>query len=63
MPDVHTQTLLTGSRIEEFAKEIHRLNHGKCQRKYLQKQQASNRMVERIVKGTPQIKQKKRYLR
>ena len=58
MPDVHTQTLLTGSRIEEFAKEIRRLKKAKRQRKWCQKKQASKRMVERIVKDTLQ-KQKK----
>ena len=54
MPDVHTQTLLTGSRIEDFAKEIRRLKKAKRQRKWRQKKQASNRMVERIVKNTLQ---------
>ena len=59
MPDVHTQTWLTGSRIEDFAKEIRRLKKAKRQRKWWQKKQASNRMVERsIVKDTLQ-KQKK----
>ena len=57
MPDVHTQTLLTGSRIDDFAKEIRRLKKAKRQRKWLQKKQASKRMVERIVKDTPQSKQ------
>ena len=54
MPDVHTQTLLTGSRIEDFAKEIRRLKKAKRQRKWWQKKQA----VKRIVKDTLQ-KQKK----
>ena len=58
MPDVHTQTLLTGSRIEDFAKEIRRLKKAKRQRKWLQKKQASKRMVERIVKDTLQNQKK-----
>ena len=58
MPDVHTQTLLTGSRIEDFAKEIRRLKKAKRQRKCLQKKQTIKRMVERIGKDTLQ-KQKK----
>ena len=58
MPDVHTQTLLTGSRIENCAKEIRRLRQAKYQRKYLQKKRASKRMVKRMVKDTLE-KQKK----
>ena len=58
MPDVHTQTLMTGKRIEDCAKEIRRLKKAKRQRKWLQKRQARKRMGERIVKGTLQ-KQKK----
>ena len=37
MPDVHTQTLLIGNRIEDFAKEIRSLKQAKYNRKYLQK--------------------------
>ena len=48
MPDVHTQTLLTGNRIEDFAKENRRLKHANNQRKY----DMVKRMVKREVKDT-----------
>ena len=60
MPDVHTQTFLTGSRIEDLARENRLAKRAKYQRTYKKKQKASNSMVNRIVKGIPQSKQKKR---
>ena len=58
MPDVRTQTLLTGSRMKDYVKEIRSLKQAKYQRTYLRKKQASKRMVKRIVKDTLE-KQKK----
>ena len=54
MPDVHTQTLLTGSRIEDVWGEFRRLQSARRQRRYAKKKQSDKRMVERIVKATLQ---------
>ena len=50
MPDVHTQTPMTGNRIETVLKEIGSLKHAKCQRAYMKKQRANKRMVDQVGK-------------
>ena len=46
MPDVHTQTPMTGNRIETVLKDIHSLKNAKYQRAYMKKKSANKRMVD-----------------
>ena len=50
MPDVHTQTPMTGNRIDTVLKEIRRLKHAKNQRTYRKKKSANKRMVDQVGK-------------
>ena len=50
MPDVPTQTQLTGNRIETVLKEIHRLKHAKYKRAYMKKRRANERIVGQVGK-------------
>ena len=50
MPDVHTQTRMTGKRIEDCAKEIRRLKNVDCQRKCYKKKRATKRIVDQVGK-------------
>ena len=50
MPDVHTQTPMTGNRIDTVLKEIRRLKHAKNQRTYKKKKSANKRMVDQVGK-------------
>ena len=50
MPDVHTQTPMTGNRIETVLKETRRLKHAKSQRTYKKKNNANKRMVDQVGK-------------
>ena len=50
MPDVHTQTPMTGNRIETVLKETRRLKHAKSQRTYKKKDNANKRMVDQVGK-------------
>ena len=50
MPDVHTQTPMTGNRIETVLKDIRALNQAKCQRTYNKKERANKRMVDQVGK-------------
>ena len=52
MPDVHTQTPMTGNRIETVLKEYHRLKHAKNQRAYKKKKSANKRMADQVGKRT-----------
>ena len=62
MPDVHTQTPMTGNRIDTVLKELGRLRRAKYNRTYGKKRRANKRMVdqvgkrmaEHIVEDTPQ---------
>ena len=50
MPDVHTQTPMTGNRIETVLKEIRSLKNAKRQRAYMKKWRANKRMVDQVGK-------------
>ena len=50
MPDVHTQTPMTGNRIETVLKYIHSLKNSKYQRAYMKKKSANKRMVDQVGK-------------
>ena len=50
MPDVHTQTPMTGNRIETALKEIRSLKNAKHQRTYMKKKSANKRMVGQVGK-------------
>ena len=50
MPDVHTQTPMTGNRIETVLKYIHSLKNAKYQRAYMNKKSANKRMVDQVGK-------------
>ena len=50
MPDVHTQTLMTGNRIETVLQDIRKLKHAKCQRTYKKKKGATKRIVDQVGK-------------
>ena len=67
MPNVHTQTRLTGSRIEDLWEDNRKMKAARLARKYYWRkkdhQLANKRMVERIMKDTPQSRQNKRYSR
>ena len=46
MPDVHTQTLMTGKRIMTVSQEIRKLKQAKYQRTYEKKKGAAKRIVD-----------------
>ena len=50
MPDVHTQTPMTGNRIETVLKDIRSLKHAKYQRTYMNKLRANQRIVGQVGK-------------
>ena len=50
MPDVHTQTPMTGNRIETVLKELRRLKHAKSRRTHYKKTSANKRMVDQVGK-------------
>ena len=50
MPDVHTQTLMTGKRIETVLQELHKLRSNKYCRKYYKKIAATKRIVDQVGK-------------
>ena len=50
MPDVHTQTPMTGNRIETVLKEIRALKQAKYCRAYQKKKRANQRMVDQVGK-------------
>ena len=50
MPDVHTQTLMTGNRIETVWKEHGALKHAKRQRTHKKKKGATKRIVDQVGK-------------
>ena len=50
MPDVHTQTPMTGNRIETVLKEIRALKQAKYNRTYGKKRRANKRMVDQVGK-------------
>ena len=50
MPDVHTQTLMTGNRIETVWKEHGALKNAKWQRTYKKKKRATKRIVDQVGK-------------
>ena len=50
MPDVHTQTLMTGNRIETVWKEHGALKNAKRQRTYKKKKRATKRIVDQVGK-------------
>ena len=73
MPDVHTQTLMTGKRIETVTQEIRKLRQAKYTRTYKKKvtkkkngatkrivDQVGKHMAEHIVEDTLQRQQKAR---
>ena len=49
MPDVHTQTLMTGNRIETVLQDIRKLKNAKVQRTYKKKRRETMRKAGRIV--------------
>ena len=51
MPDVHTQTPMTGNRIETVLKELGRLKQAKYSRTY-KKRLAKKRMADQVGKRT-----------
>ena len=51
MPDVHTQTPMTGNRIETVWKELGRLRQAKYHRTHQKKKRANKRMVDQVGKG------------
>ena len=50
MPDVHTQTPMTGNRIETVLKELGRLRRAKYDKTYHQKKRANKRMADEVGK-------------
>ena len=50
MPDVPTQTQLTGNRIETVWKEMGRLRHAKYKSTYMKKLRANKRIVDQVGK-------------
>ena len=50
MPDVHTQTPMTGNRIETVLKEIRALKQAKYNRTYQKKRRANKRIVDQVGK-------------
>ena len=50
MPDVHTQTPMTGNRIETVLKEIRSLRNAKYKRTFMKKRRANKRMVDQVGK-------------
>ena len=50
MPDVHTQTLMTGNRIETVSQEIRKLKHANNTRTYQKKKRATKRIVDQVGK-------------
>ena len=52
MPDVHTQTRMTGNRIDTVLKERDRLRQAKYHRtRYVKKRRANKRMADEVGKG------------
>ena len=51
MPDVHTQTPMTGNRIDTVLKELGRLRRVKYDKKYNQKKRANKLIVDQIGKS------------
>ena len=51
MPDVHTQTPMTGNRIDTVLKELGRLRRVKYDMKYNQKKRANKLIVDQIGKS------------
>ena len=49
MPDVHTQTLMTGNRIETVLQNYSKLRQAKNNRTYMKKKRATMRKAGRIV--------------
>ena len=49
MPDVHTQTLMTGNRIEKVLQDISKLRQAKNNRTYMEKRRKTMRKAGRIV--------------
>ena len=52
MPDVPTQTPMTGNRIETVLKELGRLKQAKYSRTYENKKRAKKRMADQVGKRT-----------
>ena len=50
MPDVHTQTPMTGNRIDTVLKELRRLRRVKYDKAYHQKKRANKRMADEVGK-------------
>ena len=50
MPDVHTQTSMTGNRIETVLKDLRVLKNAKYQRAFMKKRRANKRMVDQVGK-------------
>ena len=50
MPDVHTQTPMTGNRIDTVLKELGRLRRAKYDKTYHQKKRANKRMADEVGK-------------
>ena len=50
MPDVHTQTPMTGNRIDTVLKELRRLRRVKYDKTYHQKKRANKRMADEVGK-------------
>ena len=50
MPDVHTQTLMTGNRIETVLQDISKLRQAKYNRTQHQKRRANKRMADQVGK-------------
>ena len=50
MPDVHTQTLMTGNRIETVSQEIRKLKQNKYNRTAYKKKKGAKRIVDQVGK-------------
>ena len=50
MPDVHTQTPMTGNRTETGLNDLRDLKHAKYQRTYKKKRRATKRIVDQVGK-------------
>ena len=50
MPDVHTQTQMSGNRIETVLQEIRELKQAKYNRTYKKKKGATKRIVDQVGK-------------
>ena len=50
MPDVHTQTLMTGTNDQKLRQELHKLRHAKYNRTWKKKQGATKRIVDQVGK-------------